>query len=112
MARRRHTTRASKQALETIPDDTAFCSFSKWHVFNPELEIIDGSHPTHKRVAKPTFGNQCYFISVEAANYFYRENLPIRAAADVIYTFSMPEQYVCRHHFPELIWHGENSVKD
>ena len=100
-------------AWNTIPEDTDFCSFSKWHVFNPELEIIEeDENQTHKKVKEPTYGNQAYYISKRAANHFYRENLPVRAAADVIYKYSMRDEFVCRHHFPELIWHKDNSVKD
>jgi GR25 family glycosyltransferase involved in LPS biosynthesis len=101
------------KAWTTIPEDTDFCSFAKWHVFNPDLEVIEpDQNQTHKRVKEPTYGNQAYFISKRAANHFYRENLPIRAAADVIYRFAMKDDFICRHHYPELIWHKDDSIKD
>lgn len=102
-----------REGWETVPENTDFCSFSKWHVFNPDINQIDpDEHPTHKKVELPTYGNQSYYISHRAANHFYRENLPVRAAADVIYRYAPHPDFIYRHHFPELIWHRDSSLKD
>jgi GR25 family glycosyltransferase involved in LPS biosynthesis len=104
-----------KPAWDSVPAQTDFCSFSKHHIWNPELEFpneINQDSENYKRVLLPTYGNQCYYIGAHAAHHFYKESMPIRVAADVLYRYPGKEM-VFRHHFPELIWHqDQSSIKD
>lgn len=109
------------KAWGSIPEDTDFESFSKWHIWNPPLKCVDDSFAdNHRRVELPTFGNQCYYIGVEFARIMYSYIFPIRAAADVIWRYAphCNEGYVFRHYYRNeiddgLIWHLDNSsIKD
>lgn len=108
-----------KRAWDSIPPDTDFECFSKWHVWNPPLKDI-GDEPYHRRVELPTFGNQCYYVGVEFAQIMYNHIFPIRAAADVIWRYAPKcnEGYIFRHYYRDLdqdglIWHLDNaSIKD
>lgn len=105
-------------AFNSIPEDTDYEFFSKCHVWHDRPTIIEDKSSNHKKIAIPTVhANQCYFVSIRFAKYFYKEVFPIACAADVIWRYrGLDQKFIYRYHFPELIWQMDNetcgSIKD
>jgi hypothetical protein len=120
----RHVVKTQKPAI-ILEDD-----FRLWVEGGVTADMVRGAWNTipkdtdheeqifHKRVSLPTYGNQCYYVSVKFAEFWHNNMLPIRAAADVIWRFPPDDHdFIYRHYYrfeneDGLIWHHQESIKD
>lgn len=107
-----------KLAFDTIPKGVDYELFSKRHIWHDDIQTTEND-THHRRIQYPTVhANQCYYVSVRFAKYFYKEVFPIRCAADVIWRYAgLDQDFDYRHYFRHdnedgCIWHKDESIKD